>query len=201
MNKVVLSGRLTRDCLTNTTQSGTATARFTLAVDRRLSKQAQADPNQQKADFISCVAFGTNAQNISTYFHKGDPIVISDARIQTGKYTNKDGVTVYTTDVVVGTWEFPDGKKSDQNGQASAGNYAGGQAPAPAPAAPAGNFAGGQYGGGQYGGQAPAGNYGGQAGYKVNPPAQNAGGFANAPGDSNGFMNVPRGLDDMPFNQ
>ena len=200
MNKVVLSGRLTRDCLTNTTQSGTATARFTLAVDRRLSKQAQADPNQQKADFISCVAFGTNAQNISTYFHKGDPIVISDARIQTGKYTNKDGVTVYTTDVVVGTWEFPDGKKSDQNGQASAGNYAGGQTPAgnygggqyggPAPAAPAGNFAGGQ---------APAGNYGGQAGYKVNPPVQNAGGFANASG--NGFMNVPEGMDDMPFNQ
>lgn len=110
MNKAVLMGRLTRDADLRYTQgeNAMAVARFTLAVDRRGKKQ-------DAADFISCVAFGKSAEALDKYCRKGTKICL-DGHIQTGSYTNKDGVKVYTTDVIVDSWEFAESKAvADQN--------------------------------------------------------------------------------------
>ena len=91
-----------------------AIARFSLAVDRRFKR----DGDNQSADFISCVAFGKTAEFIEKYVHKGTKLVL-EGRIQTGSYTNKDGVKVYTTDVVAENVEFAESK-------ATAANYSNG---------------------------------------------------------------------------
>ena len=106
MNKVILMGRLTRDPDVRYSQGEQtmAIARFTLAVDRRFKRD-----NEQQADFISCVAFGKTGEFIEKYTHQGIKLVI-EGRIQTGSYTNKDGVKVYTTDVVVENCEFAESK-------------------------------------------------------------------------------------------
>lgn len=98
MNKVMLVGRTTKDIeLRYTTgQSRTAVAKFTLAVDR-IGKD-------KGADFISCVAFGKTAEAMDKYVKKGHRIGIA-GRIQTGSY-EKDGIKIYTTDVVVSEMEF-----------------------------------------------------------------------------------------------
>lgn len=107
MNKVVLMGRLTKDpeIRYSTGENATAIARFTVAVNRKF-KNAEGN---YEADFINCVAFGKSAEFIEKYFAKGSMIALS-GRIQTGSYTNKDGVKVYTTDVVVEDTEFAGGK-------------------------------------------------------------------------------------------
>lgn len=99
MNKVILTGRLTRDPEVRYSQNNTAIARYTLAVDR-MTRNAE-----QSADFIRCVAFNKTAEFAETYLRKGIKIAIT-GRIQTGSYTNRDGQTVYTTDVVVENQEF-----------------------------------------------------------------------------------------------
>lgn len=108
MNKVVLIGRLTRDPDVRYPQNenGKAVARYTLAVDRNSS-------DDDSADFISCVTFGKSAEFVEKYLHKGDKIAVS-GRISTGKYTNKDGQDIYTTDVVVESHEFAQSKNSDK---------------------------------------------------------------------------------------
>lgn len=107
MNCVNLIGRLVRDPELRYAQTGTAMCRFTIAVDRRLSKQkrqeAQAN-NQQTADFISCTAFGVTAELIANYHKKGSQIGI-EGRIQTGSY-EKEGRIIYTTDVIVNNLTF-----------------------------------------------------------------------------------------------
>ena len=107
MNCVSLIGRLVRDPELRYAQNGTAICRFTLAVDRRMSKQkrqeAQAN-NQQTADFIGCTAFGQTAELIANYHRKGSQIGV-EGRIQTGSY-EKEGRTIYTTDVVVNAISF-----------------------------------------------------------------------------------------------
>ena len=126
MNKVILMGRLTRDPEVRYTQgeNATAVARYTLAVDRRMSRNNQ--NGDQTADFIQCVAFGRSGEFAEKYFHKGTKIVVT-GRIQTGSYTNKDGQRVYTTDVVVGDQEFAESKS------AAAQNNGGGFVPADRP--------------------------------------------------------------------
>lgn len=122
MNKVILMGRLTRDPEVRYSQgdNSMAIARYTLAVDRRFAKKD--NPNEQTADFISCVAFGKSAEFAEKYLHQGTKIVIA-GRIQTGSYTNKDGVKVYTTEVVIEDQEFAESKNSASNGGADfAGN-------------------------------------------------------------------------------
>ena len=106
MNKVEIVGRLTRDVEIRTTESGTVTARFSIAVSRRF-KNAE---GVYEADFINCVAFGKTAEFIS----KGSMIGVT-GRIQTGNYTNKDGQKVYTTDVVIEECEFVTGKSDNNN--------------------------------------------------------------------------------------
>ncbi len=111
MNKVILMGRLTRDPEVRYSQgeNAMAIARYTLAVDRRFNR----NNDDQTADFISCVAFGRSGEFAEKYFHKGTKIAVT-GRIQTGSYTNKDGVKVYTTEVVVEDQEFAESKSASQ---------------------------------------------------------------------------------------
>lgn len=115
MNKVELLGRLTRDPSISYTQGQEqmCIARYTLAVDRRRSRDGEA-----QADFISIVSFGKAGEFIEKYAHKGTKLAII-GRIQTGQYTNKDGQKVYTTDVVTEEIEFAESKSSQ--GQQSSG--------------------------------------------------------------------------------
>ena len=114
MNKVILMGRLTRDPEVRYSQGETAmaVARYTLAVDRRVSRNNQ--NGDQTADFIQCVAFGRSGEFAEKYFRKGMKVLVT-GRIQTGSYTNKDGQRVYTTDVVVEDQEFAESKNASQN--------------------------------------------------------------------------------------
>lgn len=103
MNKVVLVGRLTRDPeLRFAPGTGTATCRFTVAVNRF---------KKGEADFINCVAWNKTAENIAQYLTKGREIALSGS-IRTGSYDAQDGTKRYTTDVVVDTFDFI-GSKSD----------------------------------------------------------------------------------------
>jgi len=146
MNKVILMGRLTRDPEVRYTQGDQpmAIARYSLAVDRRFNRNSQ---DGQTADFINCVAFGRNGEFAEKYLHKGTKIV-AEGRIQTGSYTNKDGVKVYTTDVVVESQEFAESKNAQSGNGGSEGGYANSQQP--------------------------------QA-------------------DADGFMNIPDGIEELPF--
>ena len=114
MNKVILMGRLTRDpdIRYSAGENATAVARYTLAVDRRFKRDGE-----QTADFISCVAFGRTAEFAEKYFHQGIRIVIC-GRIQTGSYTNREGVKVYTTEVVVEEQEFAESKSASAENSA-----------------------------------------------------------------------------------
>ncbi len=109
MNNVVLIGYLTRDPeLRYLPNGGTATARFTLAVDKQLSREKKADlesRNQPTADFINIVVWGKQAENCSNYLTKGSQCAVS-GRIQTGSYEAKDGTRRYTTDVVAERVQF-----------------------------------------------------------------------------------------------
>lgn len=123
MNKVILMGRLTRDPEVRYSQgeNALAIARYTLAVDRRFNRSG----DENTADFINCVAFGKSGEFAERYFRKGTKILVS-GRIQTGSYTNKDGVKVYTTEVVAEDQEFAESKSSsaDSNGGFTGGNRA-----------------------------------------------------------------------------
>ena len=138
MNHVVLIGRLVRDPEIRYSQGEKpmAVAKYTLAVDRRYKKEGE-----PTADFIRCIAFGRNGEFAEKYMSQGRKFAVSGS-IQTGSYQNKDGQTVYTTDVIVNGQDFCDSK----------------------PAGP--------------------------------------GSFAEATADSEGFMNIPDGVEDegLPFN-
>lgn len=104
-------GRLVRDPETRYTQSenATAMARYTLAVPRKY----KSGDGQQDCDFINCITFGKSAEFAEKYLHKGTRIAVA-GRIQSGNYTNRDGVKVYTTDVVVEEQEFAESKATSQ---------------------------------------------------------------------------------------
>ena len=117
MNKVILSGRLTKDPEVRYSQGDNPTciARYTLASDRKYSK---ADDKQ--TDFINCVAFGKSGEFAEKYLKKGTKILVV-GRIQTGNY-EKDGKKVYTTDVVVEEHEFCESKNSGSGETPAAGD-------------------------------------------------------------------------------
>lgn len=108
MNKVILCGRMTKDPDIKNGNEQTI-ARFTLAVDRKVRKG-----DEKKADYISCVAFGNIATVVSNYCKKGTGINI-EGKIQTGSYKNKEGNTVYTTDVIIDNLEFPLSNSNNNN--------------------------------------------------------------------------------------
>ena len=128
MNTVILMGRLTRDAEVRYSQgeNATASARFSLAVDRRFKRD-----NEQNADFINCVAFGRVGEFFEKFGRKGTKFVV-EGRIQTGSYTNKDGQKVYTTDVVIENAEFAESKYSNANGDAGSSATTGSGSSAPA---------------------------------------------------------------------
>ena len=121
MNNVVLMGRLTRDpgiSIVNAANGQMTVARFNLAVDRRFKKEGE-----QSADFISCVSFGKTAEFVQKYLNQGTKVCLS-GRIQTGNYVNKDGQTVYTTDVIAETIEFAESKAASAGAAAPSYNNA-----------------------------------------------------------------------------
>ena len=109
MNSCHFIGRLTKDIELKYANSGMAFASFTLAVNRQFKKEGE----ERQADFLSCKVFGKTAEFMNNFFSKGRQIGV-DGRIQTGSY-DKDGVKVYTTDVMVEKVYFADDKKSDAN--------------------------------------------------------------------------------------
>ena len=102
MNVVVITGRLTSDPKVREGEK-TKVASFRLAVPRPFTRDT--------ADFLSCKAFGKTAEFLENYMHQGDEIAVS-GRIETGSYKNKDGNTVYTTDIVCDRVEPTHGAKS-----------------------------------------------------------------------------------------
>lgn len=108
MNNVVLTGRIAKDLELKYTQNGKAYCRFTLAVDRGLSKEKkkEAEENgQSTVDFISCLAWGVTAEVLNKYTAKGKKILVNGS-IETGSYTMQDGSKRYTTDVLVNRIEI-----------------------------------------------------------------------------------------------
>ena len=133
MNSVILIGRLTRDPeLSYTPNNQTAVTRFTLAVDRPV-----AAGRERQADFIRITVWGKQAETCDRYLAKGRQVAVM-GRIQTGSYKNREGVTVYTTDVVADRVEFLGGGNDSGRGQ-SAGGF-GGQREAQESSSPFGGF-------------------------------------------------------------
>ena len=100
MNSVNLVGRLARDPELRYTNSQMAVCQFTLAVDRRVKAG-----EERQADFIRITVFGKIAENAAKYLNKGKQAAVT-GRLQTGSYQNKNGDTVYTTDVVASEVQF-----------------------------------------------------------------------------------------------
>lgn len=114
MNVVTLVGNLCKDNKIRYTSGENARAILcnTIAVQRKFKNR---ETGQYESDFISIQAFGKTAEFINQYFHKGSKIGVT-GEIRTGKYTNKDGQTVYTTDVIVNDAEFVSSRsESDDN--------------------------------------------------------------------------------------
>lgn len=111
INNVSLTGRLTKDPELTYTTSGIAKARFTLAVNRAFSNQA----GEREADFIMCIAWRKQAENLSNYMKKGSLVGIT-GRIQTGSYEGQDGKRIYTTDVIAENVVFLE-SRGDGNAQ------------------------------------------------------------------------------------
>lgn len=107
MNVSIIMGRITKDLELRQTTSGTSVLRFTVAVDR-YSKDKEND-----TDFISCIAFGKNAEFIDKWFSKGQMIAL-EGSIKTGSY-EKDGRKIYTTDIIVNHASFCGDRQTNGN--------------------------------------------------------------------------------------
>ena len=118
MNLVILTGNLVRDPEKTYTNSGMAVTRFTIAVNRITRKEGGDD-----ADFPRITAFDKQAELVDKYLRKGSKVGV-EGRLQTGKY-EKDGKTVYTTDVIANRVEFLDSRR-DSEGGGYGGQFSGG---------------------------------------------------------------------------
>ena len=119
MNKVILIGRLTRDPEMRTTPSGVATTSFSIAVQRNYAN-AQGD---READFINCVAWRKQAENVAKYCTKGSQVAV-DGRIQTRNYDAQDGTKRYVTEVIADNVTFLGGRSgSGESSSYAANNY------------------------------------------------------------------------------
>lgn len=108
MNKVILTGRTTKDIELKVTTSGTNVATFSVAV-----KRAYKGNGEQESDFFECVAYSKTAELISKYVKKGDMVGI-EGRLQTRNYTNREGKKVYVTEIIVDNVEFLQSKKQGE---------------------------------------------------------------------------------------
>lgn len=116
LNKIFFMGRMTRDPELRHTASGTAVASFTLAVDRDFKNQ----DGEKEADFINCVAWKGTAEMLSRYFTKGRMAIV-EGRLQSRKYTDKEGNNRIAYEVVASCVYFADSKRDED----SAGRYSG----------------------------------------------------------------------------
>lgn len=131
MNKVILMGNLTRDPEIRYSQgeNSLAIARFSIAVNRRFSRQGDND-----TDFFNCTAFGKQAEFVEKYFKQGSRMLLT-GRVQNDNYTNKNGERVYSVQIMADEIEFAERKSTaDANASRGASNFGGG-APEPAMAA------------------------------------------------------------------
>jgi len=113
INRVVLTGRLTRNPELKTTQSELSVASFTLAVNKQFT-----DANGNRgADFINCVIWRKSAENLCKFTHKGSLIGI-DGRLQTRSYDNNNGQKVFVTEVVVDSFSLLESKNENQTNNA-----------------------------------------------------------------------------------
>lgn len=125
INRVILVGRLTRDPELRYTQSGVAITRFTVAVNRNYLNQR----GEREADFINIVTWRGLADNCAKYLKKGSLVGI-DGRLQTGRYENQEGRTIYTTDVVADDVRFLDTKnRTEPSPFSTDGGFGGGHSP------------------------------------------------------------------------
>lgn len=139
INRVVITGRLTRDPELRYTQSGIAVSSFTVAVDRSFRSQN----GEREADFINCVIWRKSAENFVNFTHKGSMVGI-DGRLQTRNYENQQGVRVYVTEIVVDNFALLESRSQSEqyrqthsggnnpqgnpsNGYSSGNNFGGGQ--------------------------------------------------------------------------
>ena len=172
MNRVILIGRIARDVDVRYGQSGTAVAKYTLAVDRKTK-------DDKSADFISCVVFGKGAEFAQKYLHKGIKIAVT-GRLQTGSYDRQDGTKAYTTDVIVEEQEFCE-KKQDVDPHQPVYEYQAefNQTPQMPQNQP---------------------NRNGQASYQQMPQTAVNGQRGAFKSNNDGFMSIPDGYDDgVPF--
>lgn len=190
INRVVLVGRLTKDPELRYTPNGIASTRFTVAVNRTFSNQQ----GEREADFISCVAWRKQAENLANFMRKGSLIGV-EGRIQTGSYEGQDGKRVYTTDVVADSVQFLESRNANASG-------------APAPQYSGQTYGSNQpsYGGGQpqqsFGGSMPGqGSFGNDAAYQQNQPPMNQPNYTRV--DEDPFANskgpIEVSEDDLPF--
>ena len=130
MKKVILMGNLTRDPEIRYSQgeNSLAIARFSIAVNRRFSRQGDTD-----TDFFNCTAFGRQAEFVEKYFHKGSRMLLS-GRVQNDNYTNNNGEKVYSVQIIAEEVEFAE-RKSAADANANQGGNFGGGAPQPNAAA------------------------------------------------------------------
>lgn len=117
INRVVLVGRLTKDPELRYSPNGIASCRFQVAVNRTFQNQQ----GEREADFISCVAWRKQAENLANFQRKGNLIGL-EGRIQTGSYEGQDGKRVFTTDVVADSIQFLEPRNSAGSSQ-GASNY------------------------------------------------------------------------------
>ena len=121
MNKAILIGKLTKDPELRYTQSNQAVCTFTLALDRKMSRDKREEAeasNRQTADFPRVIVWGKMGENASKYLYKGSQCAV-EGRIQTGSYQDREtGKTIYTTDIVADSVEYlsnstQEGRKSN----------------------------------------------------------------------------------------
>lgn len=122
INSVVLVGRLTKDVEVRKTTTGLSVASFTVACDRRFSRNQ--DSNQQTADFINCTAWRQSADFLGQYARKGAMVGV-EGRIQTRSYDRQDGTKAYVTEVVCDSVQLLESKSQSmaRNTQSDNNNY------------------------------------------------------------------------------
>lgn len=114
INNVVLVGRMTRDAELRYTPQNKAVATFTLAVNRNFKNQN----GEREADFINCILWNQQAENLANWAKKGTLIGIT-GRIQTRNYENQQGQRVYVTEVMANNFQMLESRKEQQGGQGS----------------------------------------------------------------------------------
>ena len=116
MNKALLIGRLTKDPELRATSTGRNVCQFSIAVNRNFTNAN----GEREADFINCVVWDKQAENLAKYQHKGNQIAV-EGRIQTRNYDDKDGKRVYVTEILATNISFLDAKGTS-NGAGSFNN-------------------------------------------------------------------------------